>query len=922
MFMRKRYFFAAAAAAMLAACSSNDALESAQNGGTVQAPLEEGAIGFDAYTNRSVTRAGDAGLMDTEKLKETGFGVFGFYTDNNDYDQQRMPDFMYNQLVKHGGNGWEYSPVKYWPNEYGTTAISDDQDKVSFFAYAPYVEVVPSTGKITATPDSAKWGITGMSRNSASGDPLIKYIASFDQDKSVDLLWGVCDDPQWSIVETGSKQLINDGQKGFPWVNVFRPQGIDQRLKFTFHHALTQLSVNIDAFVDGYNNSIPLDKGSKIYVRQISFSGFAMKGCLNLNNSEEANKAYWLDFNGTTDLESGENVIVYDGRKDGKEGASGSVASNEKTLGLNPVLIQDTEWGAEGQQAGVTNTPVPLFRNYDKAQDKYVASTAPLMVIPTGEDIEIEIVYDVETPDKNLATYLSDKKTTGSSIENRIRKSVSFGGENFECGKHYTINLHLGMNSVKFDAEVGDWIEVPVEVDVDLPSNLPTFTAVNSANASEYTYPVSIDSDKAEYIFAVEGLNGGEGVTATATLGNVAVNSKADFSGNDGIASNSGIAYVKISNIPENTDILNKLTAAAVTVEGKASGAKQILDITQLAHPLGLSAESISDSYKSIYIASTSSVSGAKWQTRSTGATEDDFYIEVSKNGTKMDKKDSNNAAKDVDGAFFFNKSQKQIVLGTPASPSDIYTITIKTGDAYEETINVKIGGIAYANQGLIELPYGTTGYINPLTVAGVDLANVTYSTSNAQVSVGENGKITTLVVASKESTIATITATASEMEDGYVATTSGKTATYTVKVRKAVNSVIAPNSENLTVKLSDIKGTGEFDLNNAIQLKNANGDVMEVGTSATQKAGKVNYVFASETYGANDKPASGNRYSVADGKLKMANPGANSSKVNQLPAVGDKITITATVDATGNNNVSYADGKNTTSITIEVVAD
>lgn len=902
--MRKRYFFAAAAAAMLAACSSNDALESAQNGGTVQAPLEEGAIGFDAYTNRSVTRAGDAGLMDTERLKETGFGVFGFYTDNNDYDQQRMPDFMYNQLVKHGGNGWEYSPVKYWPNEYGTTAISDDQDKVSFFAYAPYVEVVPSTGKITATPDSAKWGITGMSRNSASGDPLIKYIASFDQDKSVDLLWGVCDDPQWSIVETGSKQLINDGQKGFPWVNVFRPQGIDQRLKFTFHHALTQLSVNIDAFVDGYNNEKALDPNSRIYVRQISFSGFAMKGCLNLNNSEEANKAYWLDFNGTTDLESGENVIVYDGRKDGKEGASGSIASNEKTLGLNPVLIQDTEWGAEGQQPGVTNTPVPLFRNYDKAQDKYVASTAPLMVIPTGEDIEIEIVYDVETPDKNLATYLSDKKTTGSSIENRIRKNVSFGGENFECGKHYTINLHLGMNSVKFDAEVGDWIEVPVEVDVDLPSNLPTFTAVNSANASEYTYPVSIDSDKAEYIFAVEGLNGGEGVTATATLGDVAVNSKADFSGNDGIASNSGIAYVKISNIPENTDILNKLTAAAVTVEGKASGAKQVLDITQLAHPLGLSAESISDTYKSIYIASTSSVSGAKWQTRSTGAIEDDFYIEVSKNGTKMEQKMSNTAAKDVDGAFFFNKSQDQIVLGTPASPSDIYTITIKTGDAYEETINVKIGGIAYENQS-INLEYGQTGFINPLTKAGV--SSVSYSGSSAIASIdAATGEITTLGAHKTATKTITFTATASEMEDGYVSTTSGKTATYQLHVNKAAGTISA---ENITIPVSEAY---TFELLSQVVLKNSLGDVLEAGSGATNKAGLISVTSVSDTRAGSTVT---NHVKLSDDGTKLVK---NASYGNYAPQAGDVYTITVKVDATGNQNVAYATSEVTYTITLE----
>ena len=39
---------------------------------------------------------------------------------------------MHNQMVKFDGtnNVWTYSPVKYWPNR--------QNDKISFFAYAPY----------------------------------------------------------------------------------------------------------------------------------------------------------------------------------------------------------------------------------------------------------------------------------------------------------------------------------------------------------------------------------------------------------------------------------------------------------------------------------------------------------------------------------------------------------------------------------------------------------------------------------------------------------------------------------------------------------------------------------------------------------------------------------------------------------------
>ncbi len=205
--MRKVFLFAAAAA-MLAACSSKD-IDTSQPDVSTQAPLEEGAVGFDAYTQRATTRSGQSGVMDLTALRKSGFGVFGYYTDNNDYEQSRTPDFMYNQKVYDNTPSvataaWMYEPVKYWPNEYGSTAVSDDNDRVSFFAYAPYVDVAPSSGKLVKSQSTDdQWGITGMSRNSAAGDPLVKYIANFEAAKRVDLMWGVCDDPLWAIVQTG-----------------------------------------------------------------------------------------------------------------------------------------------------------------------------------------------------------------------------------------------------------------------------------------------------------------------------------------------------------------------------------------------------------------------------------------------------------------------------------------------------------------------------------------------------------------------------------------------------------------------------------------------------------------------------------------------------------------------------------------------
>ena len=235
--MKKQLFFLAVAALALASCSSeNDVVQTP----AAQQTADDGAVLFDSYVNRSTTRAGETGALKTADLRNTetklgkaGFGVFGYYTNNATYDQQAIPNFFYNEKVWWNGRYFEYNPIKYWPNEYGKTAESEDNDKVTFFAYAPWVEVSPSTGKAIqkdasnnvdqeASAKLQKWGITTLSNNSATGDPLVKYLVSFDQDKSVDLCWGVCDgtDTQWNTVESGSTNALQTLTAGLPWLDV------------------------------------------------------------------------------------------------------------------------------------------------------------------------------------------------------------------------------------------------------------------------------------------------------------------------------------------------------------------------------------------------------------------------------------------------------------------------------------------------------------------------------------------------------------------------------------------------------------------------------------------------------------------------------------------------------------------------------
>lgn len=659
--MKKIYLFAALTT-MFAACSSNESLDAGQEV-VKESSSQDASVGFDAYQSRSVTRAGLTGELTLDNLKKSkseggGFGVFGYYTDNNEYDPQSIPNFMYNQLVEWQSDGstsgyWKYNPVKYWPNEYGNNASADDQDKVSFFAYAPYVEVNPNTGKVTDT-DNNKGGIVALSRNSANGDPLVKYIASFNSSEIVDLCWGIKgDDASWALTQGGSQTL----PAGMPWLNVERPYDAKaqtvpvstdaQRVKFTFLHALSKLNVKIDVDPDitVHDEATGLTTGTKVYVRSVTFSGIATKGSLNLNNSV-ANKAEWLDYNGAGDLESGETFTVYDGRKDGKEGAANATASNEKQTGLSAQLIQ-TEAGTE---TGVTKDLQDLF------------ASGSVYVIPTGETVEVEIVYDVETEDRNLGTYLSDGKTPGSSIENRIKKTVNFGTNGgFESGKAYTLNLHLGMNSVKFDADVKAWDDVPAPVDAWLPANVPQYMA---AAAAEYN--LTLPAATTSYTFGITGLGAPE--TLTTTPDNTVVTSTTKTTDGAGTVNQSNAAG---SALTEATIAANTTTSkrnGSVTVSGGTSSKQVKLNITQEAAPLGLADPTLSSSVFT-FVPTATDVTDLS----ATGIT-----VSVKKNGSDM--------ALTTD----YTISNLTITMTTPPT-SGVYTFTIKANDAPAETVGFTV---------------------------------------------------------------------------------------------------------------------------------------------------------------------------------------------------------------------------------------
>lgn len=256
--MKKYFILTALAVVALAACTKIENHEIAA--------IEE-PVSFGVYAGKAATKAvsaTDFGTVTTASLQAAaskGFGVFAFHSDNsegtNDYNAASpsnfKPNFMYNQQVTYSTatNKWIYNPVKYWPNEYGTGAESTATDKLTFFAYAPYVAKVGDEG------------VTAISANDVTGDPTISFKVPAKAEEQIDLLWSNAD------LKNKTKIAVNG------------------TVKFTFVHALSNLTVYPIAVVDATDipasNGTDIDAATKVTINSITIKGkFNQEGTLNL----------------------------------------------------------------------------------------------------------------------------------------------------------------------------------------------------------------------------------------------------------------------------------------------------------------------------------------------------------------------------------------------------------------------------------------------------------------------------------------------------------------------------------------------------------------------------------------------------------------------------------------------------------------
>lgn len=200
-------------------------------------------------------------------------------------------------------------------------------------------------------------------------------------------------------------------------------QAVNDVVKFTFKHALSRVGFKVEAVMDEVNdqgNSATPDKdtqnnpiaaGTTISVQEVELIGdFYTSGKLNLNG------AAW-----TPD-------------EDGKT----------KSYTLKAEDFTDVA-------KAVTIGPEVLNKN-----------TEYMMLIPTQTiSVKVRVKYTVTTADEKL-------EGKASVVENNIT-SGEFAFT-FAQGKAYTFVLHLGLTSVKLDAEVVDWDE-EVDYVVNVPNN-------------------------------------------------------------------------------------------------------------------------------------------------------------------------------------------------------------------------------------------------------------------------------------------------------------------------------------------------------------------------------------------------------------------------------------------------------------------
>ena len=448
------------------------------------------AISFGTYLGTAgTTRAGKTGaITSTSDLQTANFGVFAYQHGNTAWgsitsETNKKANFMYNQLVTYSAPNWTYTPVKYWPNGTDTanpadspsnTATEGGTQYLSFFAYAPYVYVGTSesgklgnekitttdethealaTGESQGTGSSKDVGITNLTANNATGNPVVTYKlpATPVLSGSVDLLWGLAGKATYQ--ETDNSNASKTVSTSYN--TDLTKQIVSEDVKFRFHHALAQIEnikvvYDIDGNGQGAQGYGTTDNNTLVTINSVSIKA-ADATTVYQDGTFDISTGTWTagstKYTAETSLISGEEI---------------NAAVKEAT----PKNDGTTGWKNSSDAAfeGVTVVAKDLYSTY-----------SPIMFIPVPSNqpvLKVAVQYTVRTYDANLdATTASGETNNGkwTKVTQTITNNVTL--PQLAVNKKYTLVMHLGLTSVKFSADISDWEDGETE-EVWLPSNV------------------------------------------------------------------------------------------------------------------------------------------------------------------------------------------------------------------------------------------------------------------------------------------------------------------------------------------------------------------------------------------------------------------------------------------------------------------
>lgn len=202
-----------AAIAALNSCSQNE--EFALDNG--QSSYDKNAVTFGTYLGQEPKTRATVTTIDVMKGDGyPGFGVFAYNTGASNFADasDATPDFMYNVPVKWNSSAWTYGEEKQWP----------ENEKVSFFAYAPH----------TATSGAAN--ITALPSEAATGAPVISFKMAEQVGDQIDLLY--------ADAKTDQTKETNGGKVQFSFKHALSRVGFKAKLNEEVSGAVKSITIN------------------------------------------------------------------------------------------------------------------------------------------------------------------------------------------------------------------------------------------------------------------------------------------------------------------------------------------------------------------------------------------------------------------------------------------------------------------------------------------------------------------------------------------------------------------------------------------------------------------------------------------------------------------------------------------------------